>query len=121
MASTGERILIIEDDQTALGILADYLMELGYQVVTASDGLSGLEEFHRQRPSLVLLNLGLPRMNGFEVLRRIKDSGLEVPVVVMSVMSDDYIVRQAMRTGAVEFVAKPIELERLKELILRLI
>jgi CheY-like chemotaxis protein len=106
-AMTG-RVLIIEDDPGAVRLLRTYLEGEGYAVLVASDGESGLLAARRGSPDAILLDVLLPGMDGWEVLRRLKaDEGLwDIPVVVVSVVDERHV---AMRLGAADYLLKPFK------------
>ena len=78
-------ILVIDDDADARMLLRGMLEHLGYSVATASNGVEGLEEISKQTPNLLILDLMMPRMSGFEMMGRLRGQGLDsVPIVIMS-------------------------------------
>jgi DNA-binding response OmpR family regulator len=101
-------ILIVEDQAGFRLIFQDLLTAEGYEVLIAEDGLAGWEMAKEKRPSLVLLDLGLPKLDGFEVLRRIRaDEGTKnMPVIIFSVMGEQAEVDKAMEMGASDFTVK---------------
>jgi two-component system alkaline phosphatase synthesis response regulator PhoP len=107
------KILVVEDD---LSILTGVSMNLnfeGFEVLQAQDGRQGLELAIEKEPDLVILDVMLPKMNGFEVLREIRARGLPVPVVMLSAkgMEQDKII--GLDLGADDYVAKPFGLQEL--------
>ncbi len=101
-------ILIVEDQRGFRRIYQDALESQGYEVLVAEDGEKGLEQVRLHKPSLVLLDLGLPRMSGFEVLRKIReDVSLDkVRVVIFSVTGEENHVEKALGMGANGYVLK---------------
>ena len=88
---TVKKILVVEDDPVNQMILADFLSANGYVTVTASSGPEGLERFDHEAPDLLLVDVQLPRKNGFEVLREIKGrpTGKATPILLMSAVYND--------------------------------
>ena len=86
-----KKILVVEDDPINQMILADFLAANGYETLTASSGPEGLERFERDAPDLMLVDVQLPRKNGFEVVREIKStpSGKLMPVLLMSAVYNE--------------------------------
>jgi CheY-like chemotaxis protein len=86
-----KKILVVEDDPINQMILADFLAANGYETLTASSGPEGLERFERDAPDLMLVDVQLPRKNGFEVVREIKSkpSGKATPVLLMSAVYNE--------------------------------
>jgi DNA-binding response OmpR family regulator len=101
-------ILIVEDQAGFRLIFGDLLKHEGYEVLTAEDGLTGWETAKEKKPSLVLLDLGLPKMDGLEVLRRIRadDGTKDIPVIIFSVMGEQAEVNKAMALGANDYTVK---------------
>jgi DNA-binding response OmpR family regulator len=102
-----ELILVIEDDAAILFGLRDNLQRAGYAVRSASDGHLGLELVRTLRPDLVLLDLMLPGLSGHEVCRRIRDDGLEMPVVMITALGEEAQVVRGLNLGADDYVTKP--------------
>lgn len=111
------RILVVEDDPHFLGILRDYLRFAGYDVVEADDGLAGWEAFDADPPRIVLSDVLLPLMDGFELATRInKDPrAAEVPVILMSaVHKDAAAIRMDLKLcGAADYLVKPFSMTEL--------
>lgn len=102
-----ELILVIEDDAAILFGLRDNLQRAGYRVRSAGDGHLGLELVRALRPDLVLLDLMLPGLSGHEVCRRIRDDGLEMPVVMLTALGEEAQVVRGLNLGADDYVTKP--------------
>jgi len=102
-----ELILVIEDDAAILFGLRDNLQRAGYRVRSAGDGHLGLELVRTLRPDLVLLDLMLPGLSGHEVCRRIRDDGLEMPVVMLTALGEEAQVVRGLNLGADDYVTKP--------------
>jgi CheY-like chemotaxis protein len=86
-----KKILVVEDDPVNQMILSDFLAANGYHMVAASSGPEGLERFERDAPDLLLVDIQLPRKNGFELLREIKGrpEGKATPILLMSAVYND--------------------------------
>jgi CheY-like chemotaxis protein len=118
------RILVVEDDRYFAGILRDYLGYLGLEVEVASDGLAGWDAFQRSAPALVLSDVLLPRLDGLELVSRIKAApGGSVPVALMSaVYKDDAAIERSIRqSGADEYLVKPFSMPELQQVVHRLL
>ena len=104
-----QRILVVEDTKNIAMALSFCLEAAGYDVVVAEDGVTALASISESPPDLVLLDLVLPRMNGFLVLEAMKQDAQmrEVPVVVLSARSDDKDIERARALGAREYLVKP--------------
>jgi len=113
-----KKILIVEDDPTSSKILMDYLTFKGFTTVNAKDGVEGLKRFLMEAPHLILLDVLLPKLDGFEVLRRIRETpqGRAVPILMMSaVYKAPGVQLQAQKMwGADGYIIKPFELSELE-------
>ena len=100
------KILVVDDDQELLGLVAYALRQAGYLVVEASDGAAALAAFEREEPSLVVLDVNLPKLSGLEVCRKIRQSS-KVPVMMLTVRSAEEDQVQALDLGADDYLTKP--------------
>lgn len=100
------KALIIDDEQQMRRLLRMVLESRGYEVCEAADGQLGLQEAAFHRPEVVLLDLGLPGMNGIEVLKRLREWS-DVPVLILSVRDQETIKVEALENGADDYVTKP--------------
>ena len=102
-------ILTIDDDQSVRESLANFLEDFGFEVLQAGDGEEGLEVFAAHRPDLVLVDLRMPRMDGLQVLARVRETAPEIPIMVVSGAGDIRDVVEALRRGAWDYLVKPIQ------------
>lgn len=100
-------ILIVEDDPRMQKVLHRIFDEQGYQVVTASDGLAGVNAFQTSAPQAVVLDLVLPQLSGREVCKRIKALSPETPVIILSAISEVVDKVLLLEMGAEDYVTKP--------------
>ncbi|MFZ2277523.1 MAG: response regulator transcription factor [Prosthecobacter sp.] len=100
------KALIIDDEQQMRRLLRMVLESRGYEVCEAAEGQLGLQEAAFHRPDVVLLDLGLPGMNGIEVLKRLREWS-DVPVLILSVRDQETIKVEALEIGADDYVTKP--------------
>jgi putative two-component system response regulator len=105
------KILVVEDDVMNSRLLTTILTRLGYTVETAFDGITGFEKAESSPPDLILLDLQLPRMDGYEVARRLKlaDNTKIIPIVVVSSFAEVENRVKALDAGADDFLSKPID------------
>ncbi|MEU8626120.1 response regulator transcription factor [Streptomyces sp. NPDC048669] len=108
-------VLVVDDDPTVSEVVAGYLTAAGYDVARAADGPAALECFARRRPDLVVLDLMLPGMDGFEVCRLMRAHG-RVPVIMLTARGDEDDRVLGLETGADDYVTKPFSP---RELVLR--
>jgi len=106
------RILVVDDEPNILGTLAPLLRARGYEVLTAMTGQSAIETVDRNKPDLIVLDLGLPDVDGVEVCRQIRDSH-SVPIVVLSARGAEGDKVRALDVGADDYVTKPFGAEEL--------
>lgn len=109
-------VLVVDDDPTVAEVVAGYLARAGHDVARAADGPSALDRFARRRPDLVVLDLMLPGMDGFEVCRRMREQGGPVPVIMLTARGDEEDRVLGLETGADDYVTKPFSP---RELVLR--
>jgi len=103
-----KKILIIEDEKILLNLLEQKLKQEGYEVLTATDGEKGLEEMKMLKPDLVLLDIVMPRMGGFEVMEEMaKEENLkEIPVIIISNSGQPVEIDKARTLGAKDWLIK---------------
>lgn len=101
-----KRILIIEDDKSISELQKDYLEMSGYEVVCAFDGNSGLEYIKNEDFDLIILDLMLPKKDGFDILREISDTK-QIPVLIVSAKSDEIFKIKGLNLGADDYITKP--------------
>ncbi|MDB4939907.1 MAG: hypothetical protein JWO40_332 [Candidatus Doudnabacteria bacterium] len=102
------KVLIVDDEELLVGVYHQGLEFAGYEVESASNGLEAIEKIQRTHPDMILLDLLMPGMDGFGVLKNIKQNKelKEIPIIVLSNLSEDANKSESMRLGAVDFVIK---------------
>ncbi len=117
------RVLVVEDDAEIAQVLQRSLRMEGYEVKLAADGVAGLEEAHAFLPDLIVLDLGLPRLDGVDVAKRLRDDGDEVPILMLTARDALESRVQGLDVGADDYLVKPFErqelLARLRALLRR--
>ena len=103
-------VLIADDEPAIVDLLTHFLEDEGYEVRRASDGMSALEIVRQNRPNLIIADVMMPRMNGYELLDELDTDGANVPVILMS-------AAVVSRRDGVSFIAKPFDLGELLDLI----
>ena len=109
----GESVLIIEDDTTLLRGLRDNFESRGYRVQTATDGETGLELALAEAPDLVILDIMLPRKNGYEVCWQIRDAKLDMPILMLTAKGQEEDIVRGLELGADDYVTKPFGIKEL--------
>ena len=110
-----KRILIVDDERELVGTVADYLREAGFQPVEAYDGKSALAAFQEKEPALVILDLGLPDIDGLDVAKQIRRQS-QVPMIMLTARTQEIDRIVGLELGADDYIAKPFSL---RELVLR--
>jgi two-component system KDP operon response regulator KdpE len=106
------RVLLIDDDQTLLQLLSQYLRESGFEVYEASTGKDGLRLAYSERPDLVLLDVMLPGMDGWEVCARLREM-TDVPVIMLTAKATEADKLRGFRLGVDDYVTKPFSFAEL--------
>ncbi len=115
------RILVIDDEKDVCDLIKSMLETRGYETLTALDGEEGLEKAATEQPDLVLLDIVLPGINGFEVLNRLKRNlkTQHIPIIMVSAKRDYSFVTEASNLRAVDYVMKPFTAQELFKIISR--
>ena len=115
-------ILIVEDEKEIREGVSEYLSEVGYNVISAEDGMQAIELFKNSKIDLVILDIMLPKANGFVVLNKIRQES-NVPVIMLTAMSDDYTQIMSFDEKADDYITKPFSIivlhKRIEALIRR--
>ncbi len=111
----GEHILVVEDEKDLADLVAINLEMAGYRATTARDGVEGLEVVRRDPPDLLLLDVMMPRLDGWGVLAALQEDPAtrDLPVVMLTALSGERDIIRGHLSGAVEFVTKPFDLKQL--------
>ena len=112
-SAAGKQILVIEDDPSIVLGLRMNLEAEGYSVEVAEDGESGLLQARRDEADLIILDVMLPRLNGFEVLRQLRSEGIRIPTIVLSARDAELDIVMGLEFGAEDYVTKPFGLGEL--------
>jgi DNA-binding response OmpR family regulator len=107
------RILVVEDDEEIAQVLQRSLRMEGYEVKLAGDGVRGLEEAHAFLPDLIVLDLGLPRLDGVDVAKRLREDGDEVPILMLTARDALESRVEGLDVGADDYLVKPFERQEL--------
>ncbi len=106
-------ILVVEDDAAILRVLKDNLVARGYAVKTATDGEKGLETALDGAPDLILLDLMLPKINGYEICRSVRAEGLEMPILMLTAKGQEEDIVRGLDLGADDYITKPFSIREL--------
>ncbi len=105
------RVLVVDDEEALRYLLSTELVAEGYEVETAGDGDEAIEAIKKKDYDVVLLDIKMPRVDGFEVLRFIKQNKPEIKVIMLTAYADVKNAIEALKLGASDFVSKPYDLE----------
>src|SRR2546430_9893301 len=113
----GIPVLVVDDEPDIARILADRLQTMSLDVQTAHDGEEALLAIQQNPPGLVFLDIQLPKLNGIEVLKRVRKEWQDLPVIIMTAYGTIAGAVEAMKEGATDFVTKPFDLDHVKIVI----
>ncbi len=108
-----ETILIIEDDPSMLRGLKDNFEQRGFTVLTAADGEKGLESALEATPDLIVLDIMLPKINGYEICRLVRAEKLDMPIIMLTAKGEESDVVLGLNLGADDYVTKPFSIKEL--------
>ncbi len=108
-----QKILIVDDNAANLSVVADYLEEFDFLIMTARNGEKGIEQARRGRPDIILLDVMMPKVNGFEVCQRLKHDDItkDIPVLFMTALTDIKDQLKGFAVGGVDYITKPVQRE----------
>jgi len=115
------KILVIDDEPEVVELLKKRLERIGYQVITATDGMGGFKKACEQKPDLILLDIIMPEVDGLTVLRRLRaeEATCEIPVIMVTAKGRTDSIFEAQRYRATDYIIKPFEWSELLKLIKR--
>lgn len=108
---SADKILIIEDDPTMLRVLKDNFEFSGYNVRTASDGKAGIQSVFDTNPDLIILDIMLPEINGYDICRRVRKEGLTMPIIMLTAKGQESDIILGLNVGADDYVTKPFSID----------
>ena len=114
-----QKVLLVDDEEGIRKVLSIALADLGYHVVTASDGEEALSQYRKTEPSIVLTDIKMPGMDGIEVLRKIKDENPDTEVIMITGHGDMELAIQSLKYEATDFITKPINTDALEIALMR--
>ena len=109
------RVLVVDDEPNAVELLTEFLTAKGYEVIAASNGEEALRRLQEDRPHLILLDVRMPRMDGLEVLRRVREIDQAVGVIMVTAVHEEETGRRALQMGAFDYITKPLDLKYLEQ------
>jgi len=109
------RILIVDDEPNVCQFLSEYLEYKGFETQISYSGAKALKYLKTESFDAILLDLIMPEMNGLEVLEKIREMKIMIPVIIVTGVKDKNVAEDAIKLGAVDFIPKPIDLDRLEQ------
>ena len=118
-----KKLLLVDDSSTNNMLIKSYFEEENYTVLTAEDGPTALDILNSEMPDLILLDIMMPGMDGYQVLTKIKSNPVtrRIPVIVVSAKDKKADITKAFELGAIDYITKPVGLGNLFEIVERLI
>ena len=107
-----ETILLIDDDPTLVGLLSEFLQKAGYQVLTAESGVAGLKAFYGGHPKLAVIDVMMPRMDGWTVCERLREVS-DIPIVLLTAKGEERDRLRGFQLGVDDYVVKPFSFSEL--------
>ena len=113
-----ERVLVVDDSKEIRDFLVDYVLEpKGFQVLTASNGLMGLEMAMTERPDLMITDQQMPQLTGLELLTKLQEHNIDIPTILMTGQGSEETAVAAFRLGIRDYIIKPIDAQELSDSI----
>src|SRR5512138_3636280 len=106
-----ETILVVDDSEEMVRFLEDLLTPQGYRVISTGDGKSGLTMAVARKPDLIMLDMSMPRMTGMEMLKALRQTECQAPVIFMTMHGSESIAVEAFRLGVRDYLPKPFSIE----------
>ena len=112
------KILVVDDEVKACELLKRFLEKKGYEVITSNNGEDALEKVKNKKPDVMLLDIRMPGMGGIEVLKRVREFDKYVGIIMVTAVKEEKIGKEALKSGADEYITKPIDFDYLETSIL---
>ncbi|MFV0563300.1 response regulator transcription factor [Malaciobacter mytili] len=108
------RVLLLEDDTLLNEIIEEFLEELDYEVVSTHDGQEALETIYEEHFDLLILDVNVPSINGFDLLKSLKDNKIDIPTIYITSLHTSKDIQEGFESGADDYIKKPFHLSELK-------
>ena len=119
MKTPRERVLIVDDDEKILFAFREVLKKDGYKSIVAKNGEEALEKMAAERPAIVFMDITMPKLDGLEALKRLKEQNTLIPVIIITGYGTMQTAIKAMQLGAFEYLTKPLDVEKIREVTRR--
>ena len=110
----GKTVLIVDDEKNIVDILSFNLKNEGFEIITAYDGETAIEQYAKNRPDLILLDVMLPVLDGFEVCRRIREKDITTPIIMLTAREEETDKVLGLDIGADDYITKPFSIRELQ-------
>ena len=110
-----ERLLVVDDERDFIDVISERLGAKGFDILRAFDGKEGIERAHSDKPDLIILDIAMPEMNGYDVCRKLKldENFKDTPIIILTAKFQPSDIKFGMEMGADAYLTKPLELELL--------
>jgi two-component system, cell cycle response regulator DivK len=115
------KILIVDDNEDNRDVLSRRLQKRGYHVTSAGDGQAGVTQATNDSPDIILMDMNMPEMDGWDATRLIREQGIAVPVIALTAHAMQGDRERALEAGCTDYHTKPVEIEKLLALIEKLL
>ncbi len=112
-----KKILLIEDDPFVLLGLSEFLKTENFEIITAVNGIEGIHSALNHHPDLILLDVMIPKINGFEICSNLRESKFKNPIILMTSFKNIYIKNKILECGADDYIFKPFKMKNVLEKI----
>ncbi|MCM8780445.1 MAG: response regulator [Candidatus Omnitrophica bacterium] len=113
-----KKILVVDDDPKICELLERFLIKKDFQPTIATSGKEALEKVKAENPAIVLLDIKMPDMDGINILKKIKETNERTAVIMITGLKDEEIAKEAMASGAYDYITKPFDLDYLEMCLL---
>ena len=110
-------ILIVEDEELVAETLSDILELLGYNVTITSNGEEGFKKFKKEKFELIITDIHMPKLDGFQLVKKIRSSDKEIPILVLSGFIDSEHIQKILDMGADGYIEKPFTIAKIKSVL----
>ncbi len=111
------KVLVVDDEEGIRDLLCDFLNGKGYQASSAADAREMVVQLDKEPPDIVFLDIRLPDIDGFDLLKRIRQLGAEITVIMMSGYATEEVARGTLQWGAFDYIRKPFEFEQVERIL----
>lgn len=109
-----EKILIVDDEPRIRDVLQQFLAKKGYSPITAGSGEEAIQKAREEKPLVVLLDMRMPGMDGLATMKKLKEINDKIGIIMVTAVQDEDIALETMKTGAFDYIIKPLDLDYLE-------